>query len=137
MFAHFKNKFRERYHVDYKPEYGVESDLRDLEKIYNECNQDFDYACKVIDNHIDSYVGTQKYERPNIYFLLKYRLVEMKKKVGKELKQQERINKPQKPRDRYEDFVEDDANKVIPIDPNEYNEFLSEQAEKKRKIANF
>ena len=61
----------------------------------------------------------------------------MKKKVGKELKQQERINKPQKPRDRYEDFADDDANKVIPIDPNEYNEFLSEQAEKKRKIANF
>ena len=97
----------------------------------------FDYACKIIDNHIDTYVGTKKYETPNIYFLLQYRLVEMKKKVGKELKQQERINKPQKPRDRYEDFAEDDANKVIPIDPNEYNEFLSEQAEKKRKIANF
>ena len=137
LFAHFKNKFRERYLVEYKSEYGVESDLRDLEKIYNKCNQDFDYACKVIDNHIDSYVGTKKYERPNIYFLLQYRLVEMKKEVGKELKQQERINKPQKPRDRYEDFADDDANKVIPIDPNEYNEFLSEQAEKKRKIANF
>lgn len=137
LFAHFKNKFREKYIVEYKSECGVESDLRDLEKIYNECNQDFDYACKVIDNHIDSYVGTKKYETPNIYFLLKYRLVEMKKKVGKELKQQERINKPQKPRGRYVDFVEDDADKVIPIDPNEFNEFLSEQAEKKRKIANF
>ena len=137
LFAHFKNKFREKYIVEYKSEYGVESDLRDLEKIYNECNQDFDYACKVIDNHIDSYVGTKKYETPNIYFLLQYRLVEMKKKVGKELKQQERINKPQKPRDRYEDFADYDADKVIPIDPNEYNEFLSEQAEKKRKIANF
>ena len=137
LFAHFKNKFRERYHVEYKSEYGVESDLRDLEKIYNECNQDFDYACKVIDNHIDSYVGTKKYETPNIYFLLQYRLVEMKKKVGKELKQQERNNNPQKPRDRYAYFVEDDANKIEPIDPNELNEFLSEQSEKKRKIANF
>ena len=133
LFAHFKNKFRERYHVEYKPEYGVESDLRDLEKIYNECNQDFDYACKVIDNHIASYVGTQKYERPNIYFLLKYRLVEMQKKVDKELKRKEKIE----PRGRYVDFAEDEEDEVVPIDPNEFNEFLSEQAERKRKIVNF
>ena len=133
LFAHFKNKFRERYHVDYKPEYGVESDLRDLEKIYNECNQDFDYACKVIDNHIASYVGTQKYERPNIYFLLKYRLVEMQKQVDKELKRKEKVV----PRGRYVNFAEDEEDEVVPIDPNEFNEFLSEQAEIKRKIANF
>ena len=136
LFAHFKNKFRERYLVDYKPEYGVESDLRDLEKLYIECNQDFDYACKIIDYHIASYVGTPKYERPNIYFLLKYRLVEMQKKVDKDLQIEEQIKNPQKPQGRYANFAEDN-DEVIPIDPNEFNEFLSEQAERKRIIANF
>lgn len=133
LFAHFKNKFRERYHIEYKPEYGVESDLKDLEKIYNECNQDFDYACKVIDKHIDSYVGTQKYERPNVYFLLKFRLVELQKKVDKELKRKEKVV----PRGRFVNFADDDDVEVEPIDPTEFNEFLTEQAEIKRKIANF
>ena len=34
-------------------------------------------------------------------------------------------------------IAEDEEDEVVPINPNEFNEFLSEQAERKRKIVNF
>lgn len=136
LFAHFKNKFREKFNGDYKAAYGVESDLRHLEKIYELCGYDFEYTCKVIDKHIATYVGKERFELPNIYFLLKYRLVEMQKKSKEDMKLEEQIKNPQKPRGRYVNFADDD-DEVVSVDTNEFNEFLSEQSKTKKEIANF
>ena len=136
LFAHFKNKFREKFNGDYKAEYGVESDLRHLEKIYELCGYDFDYTCKVIDKHIATYKGQKGYELPNVYFLLKYRLVEMQKKAKEDVKLEEQIKNPQKPRGRYVNFADDDAD-IVSVDTNEFSEFLSEQSKTKKEIANF
>lgn len=135
LFAHFKNKFREKFNGEYKAEYGVESDLKHLEKIYELCNYDFNYACKVIDKHIATYEGKKGYELPNVYFLLKYRLVEMQKKVKEAMKLEEKIKNPQKPRGRYANFADDDD--IVSVDTSEFNEFLSEQSKTKKEIANF
>ena len=135
LFAHFKNKFREKFNGDYKADYGVESDLRHLEKIYELCGYDFEYTCKVIDKHIATYEGREGFELPNIYFLLKYRLVEMQKKAKEDMKLEEKIKNPQKPRGRYVNFADDDD--VVSVDTNEFNEFLSEQSKTKKEIANF
>lgn len=139
LFAHFKNKFREKYGVEYKAEYGVESDLRYLEKIYGECNCDFDYTCKIIDKHIDTYQGQRGFERPNIYFLYKSRLTTIKKKVDKDLKQQERIINPPKARGRFTNFADDDddKDKIIPLDINEFDTLFTEKDLRKEEIANF
>ena len=136
LFAHFKNKFREKYHGEYKSEYGIESDLIHLEKIYEKCNYDFDYTCKVIDKHIATYTGRKGYELPNVYFLLSNRLVQIQKKVDADLKLEEQIKKPQKPRGRYVNFADDD-DEVVSVDTNGFNEFLSEQSKTKKEIANF
>ena len=136
LFAHFKNKFREKFNGDYKADYGVESDLRHLEKIYELCGYDFEYTCKVIDKHIATYAGKERFELPNIYFLLKYRLVEMQKKAKEDMKLEEKIKNPQKPRGRYVNFADDDDDAVA-VDTNEFNEFLSEQTKTKKEIANF
>ena len=137
LFAHFKNKFREKFNGDYKAEYGVESDLRHLEKIYELCGYDFEYTCKVIDKHIATYAGRKDYELPNIYFLLKYRLVEMQKKAKESMKLEEQIKNPQKPRGRYANFADDDDDDAVSVDTSEFNEFLSEQSKTKKEIANF
>ena len=137
LFAHFKNKFREKFNGDYEAKYGVESDLRHLEKIYELCNYDFDYTCKVIDKHIATYAGKERFELPNIYFLLKYRLVEMQKKAKEDMKLEEKIKNPQKPRGRYVNFADDDDDDVVSVDTNEFSEFLSEQSKVKKEIANF
>ena len=136
LFAHFKNKFREKFNGDYKAEYGVESDLRHLEKIYELCGYDFEYTCKVIDKHIATYAGKERFELPNIYFLLKYRLVEMQKKAKEDMKLEEQIKNPQKPRGRYVNFADDDDD-IVSVDTCEFNEFLSEQSKTKKEIANF
>ena len=136
LFAHFKNKFREKYHVEYVSEYGVESDLKHLEKIYEKCNYDFDYTCKVIDKHIATYAGRKGYERANVYFLLSNRLAPMQKKVKEDMKLEEQIKNPQKPRGRYANFADDD-DEVVSVDTSEFNEFLSEQSKTKKEIANF
>ena len=137
LFAHFKNKFREKFNGDYEAKYGVESDLRHLEKIYELCGYDFDYTCKVIDKHIATYAGKERFELPNIYFLLKYRLVEMQKKAKEDMKLEEKIKNPQKPRGRYVNFADDDDDVVVSVDTNEFSEFLSEQSKVKKEIANF
>ena len=137
LFAHFKNKFREKFNGDYEAKYGVESDLRHLEKIYELCGYDFDYTCKVIDKHIATYAGKERFELPNIYFLLKYRLVEMQKKAKEDMKLEEKIKNPQKPRGRYVNFADDDDDDVVSVDTNEFSEFLSEQSKVKKEIANF
>ena len=139
LFAHFKNKFREKFNGDYKAEYGVESDLRHLEKIYELCGYDFEYTCKVIDKHIATYEGRKDYELPNIYFLLKYRLVEIQKKAKEDMKLEEQIKNPRKPRGRYANFADDDddVNDVVAVDTNEFSEFLSEKSKTKKEIANF
>lgn len=136
LLAHFKNKFREKYHGEYKSEYGIESDLIHLEKLYKECNYDFEYTCKIIDEHINSYIGDSKYPLPNIYFLLKFRLTKMQEKVDADLKLEEKIKNPQKPRGRYANFADDDDD-VVSVDTSEFNEFLSEQSKIKKEIANF
>ena len=136
LFAHFKNKFREKFNGDYKADYGVESDLRHLEKIYELCGYDFEYTCKVIDKHIATYEGRKGFELPNIYGLLKFRLVSMQKKAKEGMKLEEKIKNPQKPRGRYVNFADDD-NDVVAVDTNEFNEFLSEQSKTKKEIANF
>lgn len=136
LFAHFKNKFREKFNGDYKAAYGVESDLRHLEKIYELCGYDFDYTCKVIDKHIATYVGKERFELPNIYGLLSFRLVPMQNKVKEDMKLEEKIKNPQKPRGRYANFADDDDD-IVSVDTNEFNEFLSEQSKTKKEIANF
>lgn len=136
LFAHFKNKFKEKFGGDYKAEYGVESDLRHLEKIYELCGYDFEYTCKVIDKHIATYEGKKGYELPNVYFLLSNRLVSMQKKAKEDMKLEEQIKNPQKPRGRFVNFADDD-DEVVSVDTNEFNEFLSEQAKTKKEIANF
>lgn len=138
LFAHFKNKFREKFNGDYKAEYGVESDLRHLEKIYELCDYDFEYTCKVIDKHIATYAGRKGFELPNIYGLLNFRLVSMQKKAKEDMKLEEQIKNPRKPRGRYANFADDDADdEVVSVDTNEFNEFLSEQSKTKKEIANF
>lgn len=138
LFAHFKNKFREKYGMDYKAEYGIESDLNYLEKLLAECNNDFEYTCKIIDKHIDSYLGKRGFETPNVYFLLKNRLTTMKKKVDKDLKQQERISNPPKAKGRYANFADDDdKDKIIPLNPNEFDDLFAEKDLRKEEIANF
>ena len=136
LFAHFKNKFREKFNGDYKAAYGVESDLRHLEKIYELCGYDFDYTCKVIDKHIATYKGQKGFELPNIYGLLNFRLVSMQKKAKEDMKIEEQIKNPRKPRGRYVNFADDD-DEVVSVDTNEFNEFLSEQSKTKKEIANF
>ena len=136
LFAHFKNKFREKFNGDYKAKYGVESDLRHLEKIYKSCGYDFDYTCKVIDKHIATYKGQKGFELPNIYGLLNFRLVSMQKKAKESMKLEEKIKNPQKPRGRYVNFADDDDD-IVSVDTNEFNEFLSEQSKTKKEIANF
>ena len=136
LFAHFKNKFREKFNGDYKAEYGVESDLRHLKKIYELCGYDFEYTCKVIDKHIATYEGRKGFELPNIYGLLSFRLAPMQKKVKEDMKLEEQIKNPQKPRGRYVNFADDDA-EVVSVDTSEFNEFLSEQSKTKKEIANF
>ena len=136
LFAHFKNKFREKFNGDYKAEYGVESDLRHLKKIYELCGYDFEYTCKVIDKHIATYEGKKGYELPNIYGLLNFRLVSMQKKAKEDMKIEEQIKNPRKPRGRYVNFADDD-DEVVSVDTNEFNEFLSEQSKTKKEIANF
>ncbi len=136
LFAHFKNKFKEKFGGDYKAEYGVKSDLRHLEKIYELCGYDFEYTCKVIDKHIATYEGKKGYELPNVYFLLSNRLVSMQKKAKEDMKLEEQIKNPQKPRGRFVNFADDD-DEVVSVDTNEFNEFLSEQAKTKKEIANF
>ena len=137
LFAHFKNKFREKFNGDYKAKYGVESDLRHLEKIYELCGYDFDYTCKVIDKHIATYEGREGFELPNIYGLLNFRLVSMQKKAKESMKLEEKIKNPQKPRGRYVNFADDDDDAAVAVDTNEFNEFLSEQSKTKKEIANF
>ena len=139
LFAHFKNKFREKFNGDYEAKYGVESDLRHLEKIYELCGYDFDYTCKVIDKHIATYVGKERFELPNIYGLLNFRLVSMQKKAKEDMKLEEKIKNPQKPRGRYANFADDDDDNddVVSVDTSEFNEFLSEQSKTKKEIANF
>ena len=137
LFAHFKNKFREKFNGDYKAEYGVESDLRHLEKIYKSCGYDFDYTCKVIDKHIATYKGQKGFELPNIYGLLNFRLVSMQKKAKESMKLEEKIKNPQKPRGKYVNFADDDDDDIVSVDTNEFNEFLSEQSKTKKEIANF
>ena len=136
LFAHFKNKFRENFNGDYKADYGVESDLRHLEKIYELCGYDFDYTCKVIDKHIATYAGRKGFELPNIYGLLNFRLVSMQKKAKESMKLEEQIKNPQKPRGRYVNFADDD-DEVVSVGTSEFNEFLSEQSKTKKEIANF
>ena len=136
LFAHFKNKFREKFNGDYEAKYGVESDLRHLEKIYELCGYDFEYACKVIDKHIATYRGQKGYELPNIYGLLQFRLAPMQKKAKEDMKLEEKIKNPQKPRGRYANFADDDDD-IVSVDTNEFNEFLSEQSKTKKEIANF
>ena len=136
LFAHFKNKFREKFNGDYEAKYGVESDLRHLKKIYELCGYDFEYTCKVIDKHIATYAGKERFELPNIYFLLKYRLVEMQKKAKEDMKLEEQIKNPRKPRGRFVNFADDDDD-IVSVDTSEFNEFLSEQSKTKKEIANF
>ena len=136
LFAHFKNKFREKFNGDYKAEYGVESDLRHLKKIYELCGYDFEYTCKVIDKHIATYEGKKGYELPNIYGLLNFRLVSMQKKAKEDMKIEEQIKNPRKPRGRYVNFADDDDD-IVSVDTCEFNEFLSEQSKTKKEIANF
>ena len=136
LFAHFKNKFKEKFDGEYEAKYGVESDLRHLEKIYELCGYDFEYTCKVIDKHIATYEGKKGYELPNVYFLLSNRLVPMQKKVKEDMKLEEKIKNPQKPRGRFVNFADDDAD-IVSVDTNEFNEFLSEQSKTKKEIANF
>ena len=137
LFAHFKNKFREKFNGDYEAKYGVESDLRHLEKIYELCGYDFEYTCKVIDKHIATYEGKKGYELPNVYFLLSNRLAPMQKKVKEDMKLEEQIKNPQKPRGRYVNFADDDDDDIVSVDTSEFNEFLSEQSKTKKEIANF
>ena len=137
LFAHFKNKFREKFNGDYEAKYGVESDLRHLEKIYELCGYDFEYTCKVIDKHIATYAGRKGFELPNVYFLLSNRLAPMQKKVKEDMKLEEQIKNPQKPRGRYANFADDDNDAVVSVDTSEFNEFLSEQSKTKKEIANF
>ena len=137
MFAHFKNKFREKFNGDYKAEYGVESDLRHLEKIYELCGYDFEYTCKVIDKHIATYEGKKGYELPNVYFLLSNRLAPMQKKVKEDMKLEEQIKNPRKPRGRYVNFADDDDDAVVSVDTNEFNEFLAAKEAVKNEIYNF
>ena len=136
LFAHFKNKFKEKFGGEYEAKYGVESDLRHLEKIYELCGYDFEYTCKVIDKHIATYEGKKGYELPNVYFLLSNRLAPMQKKVKEDMKLEEKIKNPQKPRGRFVNFADDDDD-IVSVDINEFNEFLSEQSKTKKEIANF
>ena len=61
----------------------------------------------------------------------------MQKKAKEAIKLEEKIKNPQKPRGRYVNFADDDADEVISVDTNEFNEFLSEQSKTKKEIANF
>lgn len=137
LLAHFKNSFRNKYHKEYKSEFLV-NDLRQLDTLYEECGCDFEYACKIIDKHIDTYTSNdRRYPLPNVYFLVNVRLTSMKRELTKEenIKNKEAREVAIKNKNVL-DFLGDTEEEIEVIKESELS-FLSERDKKRREIDNF